>query len=119
MAKILDTRNGLDPTIRIFDNFYGFTLTVNPDQYDLVHGYFITVCKTKQIADNFTAVIFRIAQETGISALELMSQIKGTSRMHMNQIVAYFLNSFKTRTSLYGVSVIPKSNEPVQRNVVQ
>jgi hypothetical protein len=119
MPRILDTRNGLDKTIRIFDSFYAVNLTVNGDEYDVVHGYFLSVCTTKTIADNFTAVFFRISQDTGISALDLLAQIKGTDKMTMNQVLAYYLNSFKSKTTLYGISIIPKPNQLVQRNIVQ
>jgi hypothetical protein len=84
-----------------------------------VHGYFLSVCASKNIADNFTVVLFRISQETEIPILDLLNQIKGTNKMEMNQTIAYYLNSFKSRTSLYGISIIPKSNQPVSRNIVQ
>ena len=87
--------------------------------YDIVYSYFVSVCATKNIAANFTAVLFRIAQETQIPILELLDQIKGTKKMEMNQILAYYLNSFKSKTSLYGIAIIPKSNQPVSRNIVQ
>ena len=112
MPQILDTRNTLDNTVKIFDSFYAFDLSVNADQYDIVHGYFTSIC-------NFTAVFFRIAQETGLNVLDLLDQIKGTKKMEMNQVMAYYLNSFKSRTSLYGIAVEPKSNQPVARNIVQ
>ena len=118
MATILDTRTSMDQTVRIFDSFYSFNLVVPGNQYDIVHSYFISVCTTKNIADNFTAVLFRIAQDTGVPVLELLDQIKGTSKMQMNQIIAYYLNSFKSKTSLYGIAVIPKSSQPVSRNIV-
>ena len=120
MAKIIDLRSTLDQTIKIFDSFYQTTLVVNPNEYDIVHGYFITVCVTKSIADNFTALIFRISQETGIPALALLDQIKGTSnKLEMNKVICYYLNSFKSKTSLYGVGQTPSPNQSVQRNVVQ
>lgn len=119
MPQILDTRNSLDNTVKIFDSFYSFNLQVNADQYDIVHGYFTSICDTKNIADNFTAVLFRIAQETGINVLDLLAQIKGTKKMEMNQVMAYYLNSFKSRSSLYGIAVEPRSNQPVARNIVQ
>jgi hypothetical protein len=119
MPRILDTRTSLDQTIRIFDSFYLFNLIVNGNEYDIVHGYFLDICATKNIADNFTAVLFRISQNTGIPILSLLDQIKGTKTMEMNQILAYYLNSFKSKTSLYGVAVIPRSNQPVARNIVQ
>lgn len=120
MPRILDTRTALDQTVRIFDSFYSVKLEVNGNQYDIVHGYFLGVCETKNIADNFTAVLFRIAQETGIDALELLSYIKGTNtKLEMNKVICYYLNSFKSKTSLYGVGQIPRPNQPVARNVVQ
>jgi hypothetical protein len=48
-----------------------------------------------------------------------LDQIKGTKTMEMNQIMAYYLNSLKSKTSLYGVAIIPRSNQPVARNIVQ
>jgi hypothetical protein len=119
MPRILDTRTSLDQTVRIFDSFYAINLTVNANTYDIVHGYFLSVCDSKNIADNFTAVLFRIAQETQIYVLDLLDQIKGTSKMEMNQTLAYYLNSFKSKTSLYGIAVVPKSNQSVARNIVQ
>ncbi len=119
MAKILDTRGGLDNTVRLFDSFYSVNMVVSAPEYDIVHGYFTSICETKQIANNFTAVLFRISNETGYPVLDLLDQIKGTSKMEMNQVLAYYLNSFKSKTSLYGMSIIPKSNQPVARNIVQ
>jgi hypothetical protein len=84
-----------------------------------VHGYFRSVCDSKNVADNFTVVLFRISQETQIPVLDLLSQIKGTSKMEMNQTLAYYLNSFKSKTSLYGIAIVPRSNQPVSRNIVQ
>ena len=119
MPQIIDNRNSLDNTIKIFDAFYNLNLIINPNEYDIVHGYFVSICDTIQIANNFTAVFFRVAQETKQSALDLLDQIKGTKKMEMNQILAYYLNSFKSKTSLYGISVRPRPNQSVQRNIVQ
>ena len=98
MPQIIDNRTNLDQTVRIFDSFYAFNAVVNAVEYDIVYSYFVSVCATKNIAANFTAVLFRIAQETQIPILELLDQIKGTKKMEMNQILAYYLNSFKSKT---------------------
>jgi len=119
MPRILDTRTSMDQTVRIFDSFYSINLVVNANEYDIVHGYFLSVCASKNIAANFTDVLFRISQETQIPVLNLLDQIKGTNKMEMNQTIAYYLNSFKSKTSLYGIAVVPKSNQPVSRNIVQ
>ena len=118
MPQIIDNRTNLDQTVRIFDSFYAFNTVVNAVEYDIVYSYFVSVCATKNIAANFTAVLFRIAQETQIPVLQLLDQIKGKKKIEMNQILAYYLNSFKSKTSLYGVSIIPQPNIPVARNVV-
>lgn len=119
MARIIDDKSGADRTIRIFDNFYAFNLVIPANEYDVVHSYFLSVCETKQIADNFTTFLFKIAQETQINALELLDSIRGTSRLDMNKVISYYLNSFKSKTALYGVAYIPVSNQSVQRNILQ
>ena len=119
MARIIDDRTSLDLTVKIFDDFYSFNMVVNGNEYDIVNGYFKSVCGTKVIAGNFTAFLFRISQETGIPVLDLLGQIQGTNKLQMNQVISYYLNSFKSKTSLYGVSTVPQSNQPVARNIVQ
>jgi hypothetical protein len=119
MARIIDDRTSLDQTVRIFDAFYQTDLKVGADQYDIVHGYFLSVCGTKNIADNFTTVLFRISTQTGVEVLQLLNEIKGaTNGLQMNKIICYWLNSLKSKTSLYGVGVIPQPVVPVARNVV-
>ena len=119
MARIIDDRTSFDLTVKIFDDFYSFNMIVNGNEFDIVNGYFKTVCATKAIAGNFTSFLFRIAQETGIPVLDLLGQIQGTSKLQMNQVISYYLNSFKSKTSLYGISVRPRPNQSVQRNIVQ
>ena len=119
-ARIIDNRNnGIDQTIRIYDNFYAFELIINGNEYDIVHGYFVDVCDTKTIANNFTIFLFRISQQTGIPVLELLDYIKGTTKLDMNRIISYYLNSFKSKTALYGVSFVPQPNQFVARNILQ
>jgi len=120
MAKIVDATNTLDKTIRIYDQFYSYNSIINPDEFDIVRGYFLGVCESKKIADNFTASLFRISQSTGIPATSLLEEIKGAnSKLEMNKIICYFLNTLKSKTALYGVSQIPRPNQAVSRNILQ
>lgn len=120
MAKIVDASNSMDRTLRIFDQFYSFNTIVNPDEFDIVNGYFLGVCDSKNVANNFTAALFRISQNTGIPALELLASIKGANnKLEMNKIICYFLNTLKSKTALYGVSIIPRPNQAVSRNILQ
>jgi hypothetical protein len=119
MASSLDNNlNSLDQTVRIFDNFYNFNLEVPSNQYDIVHGYFVETCDTRTIADNFTTFFFKIAQDTGIPATTLLESIQGQTKLDMNRTIAYYLNSFKSKSALYGISFIPQPNLPVARNIV-
>lgn len=118
MSRILDNRTFLDTTVKIFDSFYAFELIVNGNEYDIVHGYFKTI-QSSAIAANFTTMLFRISQETHIPVLDLLGYIKGVTKLEMNQVITYYLNSFKSKTSLYGIGIVPKPNQPVSRNIVQ
>lgn len=120
MPTIIDNRTPLDQTVRIFDTFYSTDLVVGADQYDIVYSYFAGVCATKRIAANFTAVLFRIAQEADVNVLDLLATVQGAeNKLQMNKIICYYLNSFKSKTSLYGVGIVPRPVQPVARNIVQ
>ncbi len=119
MPRIIDQRISVDGTVRIFDSFYSYNLVVNSSEYDVVRSYFIGVCQEGPIAENFTAFFFRISQETGIPVMELLEAIRGLDMLDMNRVLAYYMNSYKSKTSLYGVSVVPQANKNVTRNIVQ
>jgi hypothetical protein len=120
MPRIIDNRTTLDRTVQIFDAFYNVDLKVNSSEFDIVYGYFQSVCKTKNIAQNFTTVLFRISTQTGIEVLKLLDEIKGKGEgLQMDKQICYWLNSLKSKTSLYGISVIPQPIVSVARNVLQ
>jgi hypothetical protein len=119
MPTIVDNRNQLDQTIRIFDNFYSQNLVVNAAEFDTVYGYFSNVCETKQIANNFTSQLFRISQASGQPVLELLQLLQGThNKLEMNSLMCYYMNAFKSLTCLYGTGITPTPNQSVARNVV-
>lgn len=110
----------LDQTVKIFDNFYTTALKVSASEWDAVYSYFMGTSKNKDIAKNFASLLFRIAQEGNYNVLDLLATIKGTNtKLQTNQVICYYLNTFRPKASLYGVGIIPKPNEAVQRNVVQ
>lgn len=121
MATIIDNRrDNIDPTIKIFDQFYNQQLQVNAAEFDLVYGYFRNVCSSADIAGNFTSLLFRIAQSTGEDVVTLLKNIQGTSNtIEMNKLICFYLNNFRSKVSLYGIGVVPRPNELVARNVVQ
>jgi hypothetical protein len=119
MAQIVDgPRTNLDKTVRVFDSFYNFDININANEYEVVRSYFMSVSDNSDTADNFTTMLFRIASITGEDALTLLGYIQGTSKLETTALMAYYLNSLKSKTTLYGISSTPIPNENVQRNVV-
>lgn len=118
MALIDETYTELDKTVRLYDAFYNFDLVVNASQYEIIYAYFLDVSGSKSIARNFATFLFRISNLTSIDAMDLLSYIKGTTKLEMNGIMAYYLNAIRSKTTLYGVGAAPIPNESVQRNIV-
>ena len=113
--------NSIDQTVLIFDSFYNVRITVNAAEYDVIYSYFKGVSENSRIAANFSAFLFRIAQDGGFNVLDLLEVIKGKgsgNKLQMNQAICYYLNTFKSKASLYGVGNVPNPNQAVQRNVV-
>ena len=108
-----------DQTVRIFDNFYSTKLVVPASEYDVVLTFFRGTSKSRIIADNFTSLLFKIAQEGGYNVLSLLEILKGiNNELELNKVMCYYLNTFRPRASLYGVGIVPKPNQAVLRNVV-
>lgn len=117
MANLIETTIR-DRTVRVFDRFYNFNINIEVGQYDVVYSYMRTVCENDQVAQQFTSMLFRIAQQLDISPSTLLKELQGKNGIQMNQTMAYYFNSFKSKTSLYGFSVKPAPNQSVARNIV-
>lgn len=109
----------LDPTTRVFDSFYNIDIVVPANEYEIVLSWFRSICATEQIAQNFTSFIFIISNNTKINALDLLSQLQGLTGIEIDSTIAYYLNSVKTKSALYGVANTNTPNFYVQRNIVQ
>jgi hypothetical protein len=119
MARIIDGPvSQSDLATRVFDQYYNFDLTVNTNQYDIVYSYFYSTTLNKNTAGNFTTMLFRISSITGSDTLELLDYMKNKSKIEVNTTMAYYLNSIKSKTTLYGINIIPPPNQTVQRNIV-
>jgi len=120
MARIIDERNQLDRTVKIFDDFYQSKINVPPAEYDVVLAYFLSISATKKIAGNLTSLLFRISNVSGINALEFLDLLKRTpNKLKMNETMIFYLNTFRSRAAMYGVGIIPRPVQPVARNIVQ
>lgn len=118
MALIDQSRLQLDKSVRMIDKFYNFDITVGAAEYDIVHSYFYNISKNTDVADNFTVMVFRIASMIDENPMDVLANVKGSSSMEINALMAYYLNNIKSKTSLYGIGVTPVPNQTVQRNVI-
>lgn len=108
-----------DNTTQVFDQFYNINITVPADEYEIVLSWFRSICSTEQIAQNFTAFVFIISSNSKIPSLDLLSQMQGQTGIQIDALMAYYLNSAKTKSALYGVANQITPNFYVQRNIVQ
>lgn len=116
--NVIDAFAQPNSSTRIIDKFFKFDVVVNANEFDLVNSYFNSVCGNSTIAKTFTAYLFRISNLTNIPVQYLLDEIKGKTKLEVNTVIAYYLNSFKSKTVLYGISSVPTPNEPVARNIL-
>ena len=121
MSTVNEANPRLGQTVRVFDSFYAFDITASAAEYDVVFSYFQKQMTTKQAAGNFTVSLFRVAQETGIPVLTLLSEFEGTSGsgVNLNVQLAYYLNLVRNRATLLGVGVAVQPNFYPARAVIQ
>lgn len=120
MASINYTNYNIDQTVRVFDSFNDYDVNIPVGDYDVVNSYFKSVMTTKLAADNFTASLFRVAQDTGIPPLDLLKVFQASGgELNLNVNMAYYLNSIRSRATLLGVGIPVAPNFYAARNVVQ
>ena len=106
-----------DQTVKIFDNFYNYEVTVPQLEYDAVYSYLRTVFGTGEAAKNFTVSVFRISQESGIPVMSLLQDFQGQSAIQLTATLAYYLNNMRSPSTLLGINVTATPNYYVARNV--
>ena len=118
MSTINVTRNNAESTITIFDNFFKKQIKINAAEYDQINAYFRSQLSEDTIANDFTAVIFEIAQGYNQSPLELLDSIKGQSGVELSATLAYYLNGLRSKATLLGVTAIQQPNVYAARNIL-
>jgi hypothetical protein len=109
----------LDGTVRIFDEFYAYAANVPQLEYDAVYSYFRSVFDTDEAAGNFTVTVFRISESSAIPVMTLLEEFQGQSAPELTLILAYYLNSIRSNSTLLGLNAATQPNFYVARNVRQ
>ena len=122
MTTVNTTNYNIDQTVRVYDQFYNFDITVPADEYDIVYSFFLREMTTPRAAGNFTVSLFRVAQETQIPVLTLLQGFQGagaSNGINLNVSLAYYLNMIRDRATLLGVGTAVTPNYYPAQAVLQ
>ena len=118
MSSVNYTNNKLDQTVRVFDDFFGFSINVEANDYDAVYSYFRSIYTDATAAGNFTVTLFRIANQQSVNVLSLLQQIQASkTTAELDRLIAYYLNNMRSNSTLVGVSEPTQPNYYASRNV--
>jgi hypothetical protein len=113
------SNRNIDQTVKVFDEFFRFEANVPANEYDVVNSFFLKEMADRQVAANFTASLFQVAENTGIPAVTLLQAFQGKTGMDLTASLSYYLNQVRSRTTLLGVGVALQPNFYAARNVTQ
>jgi hypothetical protein len=119
MSTINNPNMRLDQTVRVFDSFYEFDVSVNAAEYDVIYSFFRKEMTTATAAGNFTVSLFKVSQDTGIPPLTLLAEFEGANGVNLNVQLAYYLNLIRNRATLLGVGVAVQPNFYPSRAILQ
>jgi hypothetical protein len=117
MSSVNAINTKTDQTVQIFDRFYSYQQSVAADEYDAVYSYFKSVFGTADAAGNFTASLFRVAQQYQTSVMSLLQQLQGQTGPQLTASLAYYLNGVRSASTLLGVNVPTQPNYYVAHNI--
>lgn len=108
----------VDTTVKLYDEFYDFGVSVSAEEYDIVNSFFRSAFTSTQAADNFTVTLFRVAEETSTPVLTLLAQIQDQDQLQLNATLAYYLNGLRSPSTLLGINAAVTPNYYTARNVL-
>lgn len=117
MGSVNYSNPNVDKTVKIFDRFYAYEVSVPQLEYDAVYSFFRSIYGTAQAAGNFTVSLFRVAEQSGIPVMDLLQQMQGLDQAELNLTLAYYLNNIRSPSTLLGVNASLTPNYYVARNV--
>lgn len=118
MGSINAVNPKVDLSVRVYDDFYGFNVEVDANTYDVVFSYFKTLFTDQDAAGNFTISLFRIAQQTNVPVLEILSSFENMTQLQVTAQLAYYLNALRSSSTLLGINSAVTPNQFAARNVL-
>lgn len=118
MASVNDINPKIDLSVRVFDTFNDFDITVPANEYDAVNSYMRSVFRDPRSAENFTTSLFRVAAESNTPVLEVLQQVQAPDAIRVTLNIAYFLNGLRSPSTLLGLNTAVTPNAWAARNVL-
>lgn len=117
MGSVNYSNPAVDQTVKIFDRFYAYEVSVPQLEYDAVYSFFRSIYGTAQAAGNFAVSLFRVAEASNIPVMTLLQQMQGLEQAELNLTLAYYLNNIRSPSTLLGINASLTPNYYVARNV--
>lgn len=117
MPSVNELNPKIDTTVRVFDTFNDFGISVPANEYDAVYSYLASVFRDSAAAASFTTSIFRIATETNTSVMAVLDEIKAPDSIRVTLNIAYFLNGLRSPSTILGINTAVTPNVWAARNV--
>jgi len=118
MGSVNNINPAVDQTVRVFDEFYGFSTQVPADEYDTVNSYLKSIFGDAQAANSFTTTLFRISEKTRVPVLELLTQVEGQDAIQLTATICYYLNGERSPSTLLGINATVTPTVWAARNVL-
>ena len=118
MSSINTINPKIDLTVRVFDDFYGFSIEVDANEYDTVNSFFQSIFTDKQIAKNFTTTVFRVADATNVPVQNILQQLEGQDQITLTSTLCYYLNALRSPSTLLGINFAVTPNFWTARNIL-
>lgn len=118
MPSVNNVNPKIDLSARTFNDFNRPSSNVDSDQYAVVNSFFRSVSQSTLDADNLTATLFLISQETRTPVLTLLKQIEGQNSLQITATMAAYLNAVRSPSTLIGINSPVVPNFYAARNVL-
>jgi len=118
MPSVNNVNPNIDLSARVFNNFDPPAINIDSDEYSTVNGFFRSVARSTFDADNLTATLFLISQETRTPVLTLLKQIEGQNDLQITATMAAYLNAVRSPSTLIGINSPVVPNFYTARNVL-
>ena len=118
MGSVNNINPAVDLTVRVYDEFYEFSVDADANEYDIVNSFFESVFGTRDAAASFTTILFRISEQTNTPVLTLLAEIEDMEKIQLTATLAYYLNGLRSPTTLLGINAAVTPNFWTARNVL-